>query len=132
VAIAVALGMVGCNRPTTTSLRAADVAGSWGRPGDAFPPVNLTLSDSAGALRARLQLSGTDARGSATLNGTRLRLTLDGHPNDITGEFVSTTELRLEFGSSARSYTLYRTTPPVASPRSADRATPGNGPRAPR
>ena len=108
ISLCVAVATLSCARPTPT-IRPMDVAGSWARPGDAFPPVNLTLTDSGQSLLARLQLSGTDARGRAVLDGNRLRVTLDERPGEITGEFISATELRLQFHSVAAPYTLYRT-----------------------
>jgi hypothetical protein len=107
--VAIVLGVMACDgpAPAPTSLRSADVAGSWGRPDSAFPPVNLMLTDSAGSLHARLRLSGSERHGSATLNGKQLRIVFEGPETHTTGEFVSTTELRLEFGGVGP-YTLYR------------------------
>jgi hypothetical protein len=107
LAVAIALAAVTCNGPASTSLRAADVVGSWSRPGDAFPPVNLRLTDSAGSLHARLRLSGTERLGSATLSGKQLRLVFEGSESTTTGEFVSSGELRIQFGGVGP-FTLYR------------------------
>lgn len=102
--ICVAVAAAACSR--TNAVRPGEVAGSWARPGDAFPPVNLTLTDSAGVLHARLRLSGTDAKGTATLDGRQIQLILERR-GVISGEFVSATELRLGL-EGERSYTLYR------------------------
>jgi hypothetical protein len=104
VVAVVATAVASCMAADT--IRPTDVLGEWSRPGDSFPPVNLTLSDSGSGLRARLRLSGTETHGSATIEGHQLRLALDGRP-EMSGEWVSKTELRLHFGGTAGSYTLY-------------------------
>ena len=105
--------LAGSSCRQSTTLRTADVVGTWGRPGDAFPPVNLTLTDSASVLAARLQLSGTDARGTAVLDGNRLRLIIPGRL-EIRGELVSRDELQIHLARSDTAYTLRRIRPDPA------------------
>jgi hypothetical protein len=84
----------------------AGLVGEWARVEDALPPIHLTVVDEGQTLGARLRLSGRDARGTATLDGSRLQLSLDGGASQIDGELISDSELRLRFGP--RVYTLRR------------------------
>jgi len=98
LAILSALVLAACQRPVGP--RVDDVAGDWLKLEQSLPPVDLTLTRSGSELRARLRLSGRESFGTATLDGTKLRITLEGQTEPLVGEFVSNVELTLEFGSS--------------------------------
>ena len=88
-----------------SSPRIADVVGSWEKEEQTLPPISLDLSSDGDLLRARLRLSGSESNGTAVLDGSTLRLSLQGREK-LSGEFVSMTELRLRFGSGADAYIL--------------------------
>jgi hypothetical protein len=98
----------------------ADLAGRWSRGEDAFPPVDLTLTDEGSTLGARLQLSGRDAQGTARIDGSRLLITLDGGRSEMEGE-IAADEIRLRFGHDGLVYPLRRAVPESpAAGRAAD------------
>ncbi len=81
--------------------RAEQVAGGWEKEEDTLPPIHLLLWLERDTLRARLRLSGSESAGTATVDGTELRLRLAGRPDVLVGEFLSETELRFELGTKA-------------------------------
>jgi hypothetical protein len=88
---------VACNRPVAPS--AADIAGDWLKLEKSMPPVSLLLTRTGGELRARLRLSGREAFGTATLEGTHLRIKLDDQAEPLLGELVSDVEMTIKIGS---------------------------------
>ena len=104
--ILTALIAVACQRPVAPG--AADIAGDWQKLEKSMPPVDLTLTRSGNDLLARLRLSGREAFGTATLNGTHLRIMLDGQPEPLLGELVSDVELTLKLGSPTDDQRLHK------------------------
>ncbi|HVE80061.1 MAG TPA: META domain-containing protein [Gemmatimonadaceae bacterium] len=88
--------------------RLDQVVGDWEKPEETLPPIALTLRRDGDAMRARLRLSGSESSGRAVLEGTVLRLDLEGRPRQITGELVSLTELRLLLDPAAAPYRLVK------------------------
>jgi hypothetical protein len=90
----------------STAPRVDDLVGEWQKEDKALPPINLIVTRSGSDLRARLRLSGTDRNGSVALDGTHLRVTLDGTPESLTGELVSSLDLDLKLTASGQAYRL--------------------------
>jgi hypothetical protein len=103
----------GCARPAAPT--PAGIVGEWVRVEDALPPIHLTLFEQGRTLGARLRLSGREAHGTAVLEGVRLHLSLDDGASEIVGELISDSELRLQLGSEARTYTLRRSQPDAST-----------------
>src|SRR5215212_8176588 len=86
-----------CQRPVAPRLQVDDVVGDWRKLEKSMPPVELVFSRAGNDLRARLRLSGREAFGTATIDGTNLRIVLDGQET-LVGQFVSNVELTLKLG----------------------------------
>ena len=83
--------------PATT----ANIVGEWTKMDNALPPVNLSIARDGAGLHARLRLSGVEANGTATVDGRRVTLALQGHAEATLGEIVSDTELDLQLAPGA-------------------------------
>lgn len=104
--ILTALIAVACQRPAAPL--SADVAGDWLKLEKSLPPVDLTFTRSGSDLRARLRLSGREAFGTATVNGTHLRIVLDGQTEPLFGELLSDDELTLKLLSPTDDQRLHK------------------------
>lgn len=104
--ILIALVAAACNRPVAPS--AEDIAGSWLKLEKSMPPVDLLLTRTGGELRARLRLSGREAFGIATLDGTHLRIKLDDQVEPLLGELVSDVEMTIKIGSPTDAQRLHK------------------------
>lgn len=82
-----------------------EILGDWQKQDDKLPPISLTLTRQGEVVRARLRLSGVEAHGTATVDRRTLRVALPGRP-ELTGEFVSSSELTLRFEAAGRAYLL--------------------------
>jgi hypothetical protein len=71
-----------------------------------MPPINLTVTQSGADLRARLRLSGVERNGYLVVDGTHLRVTLDGGAEPLTGELVSALDLDLKLTATGQAYRL--------------------------
>lgn len=104
--ILTALIAVACQRPAAPGV--TDITGDWLKLEKSMPPVSLTFTRTAGDLRARLRLSGREAFGTATLDGTHVRINLDDQTEPLLGELVSNTELTLKLGASTDEQRLHK------------------------
>ena len=104
--ILIALVAVACQRPVAPG--SADIAGDWLKLDKSMPPVGLTFTRDGSELRARLRLSGREAFGTATLNGTHLRIVLDGQTEPLLGELLSDVELTLKLVSPTDDQRLHK------------------------
>jgi hypothetical protein len=95
--IFIALIAVACQRPAAPRV-VDDIAGDWQKLEKSMPPIDLTLTRTGSDLRARLRLSGRESFGTATLDGTHLRIKLDDQMEPLTGELLSNVELTLKLG----------------------------------
>jgi hypothetical protein len=100
-----ALG-AGCN-DTAAPFAPANVVGEWAKMDNSLPPVSLSITRDGSGLHARLRLSGVEANGTATVDGRRLSLALQGRAEAMLGEVVSDTELDLQLAPGA-SYRLHK------------------------
>jgi hypothetical protein len=91
------LVLAACQRPVAPGVD--DVAGNWLKLEKSMPPVDLTLTRSGTDLRARLRLSGRESFGTATIDGTNLRIAFEDQTEPLVGEFASNVELTLKLGS---------------------------------
>ena len=94
-----ALALAACNgssTPNGPTLRVADVVGQWIKVEKSLPPIDLLLSRDGDVVRARLRLSGIEANGTATIDGTQVTLRFPDRV-DIVGKFLSESELELQF-----------------------------------
>ena len=94
-----ALALAACNSsspPNGPTLRVADVVGQWTKVEQSLPPIDLLLTRDGDIVRARLRLSGIEANGTATVDGTQVRLRFPDRA-EIVGKFVSESELELQF-----------------------------------
>jgi hypothetical protein len=94
-----ALALAACNSASTPNgptLRVADVVGKWTKVEQSLPPIDLLLTRDGDIVRARLRLSGIEANGTATVDGTQVRLRFPDRA-EIVGKFVSESELELQF-----------------------------------
>ena len=96
----------GCN-DTAAPVTTANIVGEWVKMDPSLPPVNLSITRDGSGLHARLRLSGVEANGTATVDGRRLTLALQGHAEAMVGEVVSDTELDLQLAPGA-SYRLQK------------------------
>jgi hypothetical protein len=97
--------LTSCASPVVPN--ADEVIGEWQKPDDSLPPINLVLSRNEGRILARLRLSGVEANGTASVEGTKLRLTLPGR-EDMAGEFLSKSELKLRLDTAGPEFVLKR------------------------
>jgi hypothetical protein len=104
--ILTALIAVGCQRPVAP--RTDDIAGDWLKLEKSMPPVNLTFTRTGSDLRARLRLSGRESFGTATLDGTHLRIKLDDQAEPLLGELLSDVELSLKLVSPTDDQRLHK------------------------
>jgi hypothetical protein len=98
--------IIGAACASSTAPRGDDLVGEWLKEDKSLPPINLTVTRSGADLRARLRLSGTERSGSLFVNGTHLLVTLDGTPEPLTGELVSTLDLDLRLTATGQPYRL--------------------------
>jgi len=96
----------GCN-DTAGPITTVNIVGEWAKMDNSLPPVNLSITRDGSGLRARLRLSGVEANGTATVDGRRLTLALQGRAEAMLGEVVSDTELDLQLAPGA-SYRLQK------------------------
>jgi hypothetical protein len=82
-----------------------EALGEWEKQDNLLPPINLLLSRDDGRIVARLRLSGVEANGAATITETGLRLVLPGR-QDIVGEFISKTQLKLRLDAAGPEFEL--------------------------
>ena len=101
-----ALIAVACQRPVAPG--SADITGDWLKLDKSMPPVGLTITRDGGDLRARLRLSGREAFGTATLNGTHLRITLEDQAEPLLCELLSDVELTLKLISPTDDQRLHK------------------------
>ena len=104
--ILTALIAVGCQRPVAP--RTTDIAGDWFKLEKSMPSVNLTFTRTGSDLRARLRLSGRESFGTATLDGTHLRIKLDDQAEPLLGELLSDVELSLKLVSPTDDQRLHK------------------------
>ena len=90
----------GCN-DTASPVTTANIVGEWLKMDKALPPVNLSITRDGPGLHARLRLSGIEANGTATVDGSHLTLVLQGRTEAMLGEVVSDTELDLQLAPGA-------------------------------
>jgi len=96
----------GCSDPAAP-VTPANIVGEWWKVDDALPSVNLSITRDGSRLHARLRLSGVEANGTATVDGRRLTLALQGRAEPMLGEVVSDTQLDLQLAPGA-SYRLQK------------------------
>src|SRR5262245_31309726 len=96
----------GCN-DAVGPVASANIVGDWAKMDNSLPPVNLSITRDGAALHARLRLSGVEANGTATVDGRRLTLALQGRAEAMLGEVVSDTQLDLQLAPGA-SYRLQK------------------------
>ena len=106
VLILTALIAVACQRPVAP--RSDDIAGDWLKLEKSMPPVSLTFTQTGSDLRARLRLSGRESFGTATLDGTHLRIKLDDQAEPLLGELLSDVELSLKLVSPTDDQRLHK------------------------
>ena len=106
VLILTALIAVACQGPVAP--RGDNIAGDWLKLEKSMPPVNLTFTRTGSDLRARLRLSGRESFGTATLDGTHLRIKLDDQDEPLLGELLSNVELTLKIGSPTDEQRLHK------------------------
>jgi hypothetical protein len=105
----IALIAAACQRPAAPAAsRVDDIAGQWLKLEKSLPPVDLTLTRTGDVLSARLRLSGREAFGTATLDGTQLRIKLDDQVEPLIAEVVSSVEMTLKIGSPTDVQRLHR------------------------
>ena len=93
------LALAACNgssTPNSPTLRVADVVGQWIKVDKSLPPIDLLFTRDGDIVRARLRLSGVEANGTATVDGTQVTLRFPDRA-EIVGKFVSESELELQF-----------------------------------
>ena len=109
ILVLIALVAAACQRPAApATARVDDIAGQWLKLEKSLPPVDLTLTRTGDELRARLRLSGIEAFGTATLDGTQLRIKFGDQAEPLVGELVSSTEMTLKIGSPTDVQRLHR------------------------
>ena len=86
----------GSGSPNGPTLRVADVVGHWMKVEKSLPPIDLLLTRDGDVVRARLQLSGVEANGTATVDGNQVTLRFPDRA-ELIGKFVSESELELQF-----------------------------------
>jgi hypothetical protein len=96
----------GCN-DTSAPVTPVNIVGEWAKMDNALPPVNLSITRDGSGLHARLRLSGVEANGTATVDGRRVTLALQGRTDAMLGEVVSDTELDLQL-APGQSYRLQK------------------------
>ena len=104
--IGIALIVAACQRPAAPV--SADIAGDWLKLDKSMPPVGLLITRDGSDLRARLRLSGREAFGTVTLNGSRLRIMLEDQTEPLLGELVSDVELSLKLVSPTDDQRLHK------------------------
>ena len=104
--ILTALIAAACQRPAAPGV--GDITGDWLKLEKSMPPVSLTFTRTDGDLRARLRLSGREAFGIATLDGTHLRIKLDDQAEPLLGELLSDVELSLKLVSPTDDQRLHK------------------------
>ena len=104
--IGIALIVAACQRPAAPV--SADIAGDWLKLDKSMPPVGLLITREGSDLRARLRLSGREAFGTVTLNGTHLRIMLEDQTEPLLGELVSDVELSLKLVSPTDDQRLHK------------------------
>ena len=93
------LALAACNgssTPNSPTLRVADVVGQWRKVEKSLPPIDLLLTRDGDVIRARLRLSGIEANGTATVDGTQITLRFPDRA-ELVGKFISDSELELQF-----------------------------------
>ena len=98
--------LIGIACAGSTAPRGDDLVGEWLKEDKSLPPINLTVTRSGSDLRARVRLSGTERNGSVVLDGTHLRVLLDGASEPLTGELVSTLDLDIRLAATGQAYRL--------------------------
>ena len=94
-----AMALAACNSASTANsptLRVADIVGQWLKVEKSLPPIDLLLTRDGDIVRARLRLSGIEANGTATVDGTQVTLRFPDRA-ELVGKFLSETELELQF-----------------------------------
>ena len=104
--IVIALIAAACQRPVAPA--SADITGDWLKLDKSMPPVGLLITREGSDLRARLRLSGREAFGTVTLNGSRLRIMLEDQTEPLLGELVSDVELSLKLVSPTDDQRLHK------------------------
>ena len=94
-----ALALAACNSsntPNSPMLQVADVVGQWLKVDKSLPPIDLLLTRDGDIVRARLRLSGVEANGTATVDGSQITLRFPDRA-EMVGKFLSESELELQF-----------------------------------